>query len=63
MLSHKNGQQLSESAYKAKNSTTTGCFLLTRPPIVVFTIFATQLTAAKVDSYVSVTVNRVLDNI
>ena len=31
-----------------KNSTTTGCFLLTRHPIAVFTIFAAQLTTAMV---------------
>ena len=39
--------------YKAKNSTTTGCFLLTRSPVVVCTVFAAQLTAAIVDFYVS----------
>ena len=38
----------------AKNSATTECFLLIVLPIVVFTIFATLLTAAMVDSYVSV---------
>ena len=38
----------------AKNITTTGCFLIIALPIVVFTIFASLLTAAMVDFYVSV---------
>ena len=37
---------------EAKNSTTTGCFLLTRLHIVVFTIFVAELTTTMVDTYI-----------
>ena len=46
-----------------KNSTTTGCFLLIALPIVVFTMFASLLTAVMVDLMSVLTVNCVLDNI
>ena len=37
-----------------EGKTTTGCFLLTGPSIVGFTIFAAQIIAAMVDAYDSI---------
>ena len=48
--------------YDAKNDATTGCFLLTGSPNVVFIFCAAQLTAAIVDSMLALIVSHVLDN-